>query len=236
MAEFTPKFAPIVVLLFLGSVSLLGFSFVVLLYGTVRRSSLFAKLGGGTALTVGIAYFILLGGVSFASSEKVLPAGGQKYFCEIDCHLAYSVVDAQSAGAFGPEMQQITAQGKFEIVRVKTWFDEKTISPKRGNGPLTPNRRRVLLVDEKGRRFPPSLEGQIALARNNRSTTPLTQPLRPGESYTTDLIFDVPYDAERLRLLIIEDDPETHFVIGHENSLYHKKIYLGLEAIRIPGA
>ncbi len=91
-------------------------------------------------------------------------------------------------------------------------------------------------MDEKGRRFSPSLEGQTALARNNRSTTPLTQPLRPGESYTTDLIFDVPNDAERLRLLIIEDDPETHFVIGHENSLYHKKIYLGLEAMRTPGA
>jgi len=52
--------------------------------------------------------------------------------------------------------------------------------------------------------------------------------LRPGESYTTDSVFDVPQDARGLRLLITEDDPETRFVIGHENSLLHKKICFGL--------
>lgn len=236
MAEFTPRLAPVVVLLFLGSVLLMGISFVVLFYGTVRRSSFFAKLGVGTALTVGIGYFLLLSGVSFASSEKVLPPGGWKYFCEIDCHLAYSVEGVRSAAALGPEMQQTAAHGKFEIVRVKTWFDENTISPHRGNGPLTPNRRRVLLVDERGRSFLTSPEGQLAFNRINGASTPLTQPLRPGESYTTDLVFDVPNDVNNLRLLITEDDPETRFVIGHENSLYHKKIYLSLDAMRPPGA
>jgi hypothetical protein len=58
----------------------------------------------------------------------------------------------------------------------------------------------------------------------------LTQSLRPGESYFTDLVFDVPKDARGLRLLITEDDPETRLVIGHENSLLHKKIYLGIKA------
>src|SRR3989442_9148534 len=70
---------------------------------------------------------------------------------------------------------------------------------------------------------------QAALARIGGTSTPLTQPLRPGESYTTDFVFDVPNDAQKLRLLITEDDPETYFVIGHENSLLHKKIYLSLD-------
>jgi hypothetical protein len=236
MAEFTPQFAPVVVLLFLGSVLLIGISFAVLLFGAVRRSEFFAKLGAGTALTVVIGYFLLLGGVSFASGEKVLPPGGRKYFCELDCHLAYSIVGVESAAALGPEIQQVAAQGKFEIVRVRTWFDENTISPQRGNGPLTPNRRRVLLVDDKGRSFLPSPEGQIAFVRSHTPSTPLTQPLRPSESYTTNLVFDVPMDAQKLRLLITEDDPETRFVIGHENSLVHKKIYLSLEGVRSPGA
>jgi hypothetical protein len=236
MVEFTPQFAPVVVLLFLGSGLLIGISFAVLLYGAVRRSEFFAKLGAGAALTVGIGYFLLLGGVSFASGEKVLPPGGQKYFCEIDCHLAYSIVSVESATALGPEMQQIAAQGKFEIVRVKTWFDERSISPQRGNGPLTPNRRRVLLVDERGRSFLPSPEGETVFARSHGSSTPLTAPLRPGESYTTTLVFDVPTDAQKLRLLITEEDPETRFVIGHENSLLHKKIYLSFDGGRTPGA
>jgi hypothetical protein len=142
----------------------------------------------------------------------------------------------QTTSTLGPELQQISAHGEFVLVRVKTWFDESTISPHRGNGPLTPNRRGDFLVDDRGRRFLPSPEGQTAFARINGPSTPITQPLRPGESYTTDIVFDVPKDAQKLRLLITEDDPETRFVIGHENSLLHKKIYLSLDASRTLGS
>src|SRR3989475_11562596 len=230
MSEFMPHFAPVVVLLFLGTLLLMGISFLVLFYGAVRCSAFFAKLGAGAAVAIGGGYLLLLCGVSFASSEETLPPGGWKYFCEIDCHLAYSMAGAQTAASVGPEMQQVSAHGKFVIVRVKTWFDERTISAHRGNGPLTPNRRKVLLVDDRGRSFALSPEGQMAFAQINGAPTPLTQPLRPGESYTTDFVFDVPNDAQKLRLLITEDDPETYFVIGHENSLLHKKIYLSLDA------
>src|SRR6266699_6122710 len=37
-----------------------------------------------------------------------------------------------------------------------------------------------------------------------------------------------PRDARGLRLSITEDDPETRLVIGHENSLFDKKIYFGV--------
>lgn len=231
MSVFMPHFAPIVVLLFLGTIFALGISLLVLFYGAVRRSAFFAKLGAGAAITVAAGYFLLLGGVSLASNEQTLPPDGWKYFCEIDCHLAYSLVSAQTAGALGPELQQTTAHGKFVILRVKTWFDERTISAHRGNGPLTPNRRKALLVDDTGRTYEPSPEGQFALTRSGNRSTAMIQPLPPGESYITDLVFDVPKSARGLRLLLIEDDPETRFVIGHENSLLHKKIYFDVEAL-----
>ncbi len=230
MSEFMPHYAPVVVLLFLGTVLLIGASFLVLFYGVVRRSAFFTRLGGGAALTIAAGYFILLSGVSFASSEQILPPGGWKYFCEIDCHLAYSLIGARTAAALGPEMQQVTSHGKFVVVRVKTWFDERTISAHRGNGPLAPNGRKVILVDGAGRSFAQSPEGQAAFAPFIGFSTPLTTPLRPGESYTTDFVFDVPRDARGLRLLITEDDPETRLVIGHENSLLHKKIYFGFDS------
>src|SRR6266851_286870 len=176
---------------------MIGASFLVLLYGAVRRSAFLARLGLGAAVAIAAGYFMLLTGVSFASSEQVLPAGGWKYFCEIDCHIAYSLIGAQTAAALGPEMQQVSARGEFVALRVKTWFDERTISAHRGNGPLTPNKRQVLLVDNRGRSFAPSPEGQIAFAQINGPSTPLTQPLRPGESYTTDFVFDVTNDAQK---------------------------------------
>ena len=76
MSEFTPHFAPVVVLFFLGAASMTGVSLLVLFYGAVSRSSFFAKLGAGAVFTIVTGYLILLGGVSFASTEKVLPAGG----------------------------------------------------------------------------------------------------------------------------------------------------------------
>ena len=230
MSEFTPHFAPIVVLLFLGTIFAVGICFLVLLHAAVRRSAFFAKLGGGTMLAIAAGYFLLLTGVSFASSEEVLPASGWKYFCELDCHIAYSLIGAQTAAALGPKMQQISAHGEFVVVRVKTWFDERSISANRGNGPLTPNARKVLLVDEAGRSFAPSPEAQTTFTRLIGNSTPLSQPLRPGESYATDFVFDVPKDSRKLRLLITEDDPETRLVIGHENSLLHKKIYFAVDS------
>ena len=230
MSEFMPQLAPVVVLFFLGTIFLIGICFLVLLCGAIRRSAFFAKLGGGAILAIASVYFLLLTGVSFASSEKVLPDGGLKYFCEIDCHIAYSLIGTKTMAALGPEMQQVSAHGEFVLVRLKTWFDERTISGHRGNGPLTPNARKVLLVDDTGRSFAPSAEGQTALARLTDNSTPLTQPLRPGESYMTDFVFDVPRDAHKLRFLITEDDPETRLIIGHENSLLHKKIYLAVDS------
>lgn len=231
MSASTPHFAPVVVLLFLGTVFLLGASLLVLFYGAVRRSTFFASLGAGAVVTIAAGYFLLLTGVSLASSEETLPPDGWKYFCEIDCHIAYSLVGAETAGTLGPEMQQTSAKGRFVVLRLKTWFDEGTISPHRGNGPLTPNRRRVLLVDETGQSYAPSAEGQAAVARLGQSSMPLAKAVRPGESYTTDLVFDVPNDARRLRLLVTEDDQETRFVIGHENSFLHKKIYFDVDAV-----
>ena len=231
MSAFTPHFAPIVVLLFLGTVFVLGISLLVLFYGAARRSPFFAKLGAGAAITIAAGYFLLLAGVSLASNEQTLPPDGWKYFCEIDCHLAYSLASAQTAAALGPELQQTVAHGEFVILGVKTWFDERTISAHRGTGPLTPNRRKVLLVDDTGRSYEPSPEGQFALARSVNNSASMAQALHPGESYTTELVFDVPKTSRGLRLLLIEDDPETRFVIGHENSLLHKKIYFDVEAL-----
>jgi hypothetical protein len=222
--------APLVVLLFLGAVFVTALSLLVLLYGAARRSRLCARIGGGAAVMVVACYLLLLCGVSLASSEKVLPAGGWKYFCEIDCHIGYSVSGVETTGVIGPEMRQTSARGQFVVVRLKVWFDERTISPNRGDGPLTPNRRRVELVDANGRAYAGSPEREADLAGLKGEAGSLRQPLRPGQSFLKDLVFEVPKDASGLRLLITEDDPETVLIIGHENSLLHKKIYLGLDS------
>lgn len=152
-----------------------------------------AKLAG--AGVAAYAVLLLLGAAT--SESRVLGANQEKHICEVDCHLAYSVVGVKAAG-------------RQYVVTVKVRFDEQTISPHRGMWPLTPNGRRVALVDARGRRYPGSADG-------------LRRQLVPGESYTTDLTFEVPEDARELRLELVSGEPETALLIGHENSIFHRE-------------
>jgi hypothetical protein len=229
MAE-TPRFAHFAVLLFLGSAFFVLLGAVVLLYASLRKSSLLALASAATLGALLVGYFALLIGVSLLSPEKTLAVGEQKYFCEVDCHIAYSVQSSYSAFTLGPEASPSVAKGVFVVVKLKTWFDPNSISKFRGDAPLAPNPRRPYLVDDSGRRFAP---WRSAASSAVDPGTPLTQTLRPGGSYFTNLVFDVPSGSGNLRLLLLSDSgPVSKLVIDDENSLLHSKIYLDLPAVR----
>lgn len=62
-----------------------------------------------------------------------------------------------------------------------------------------------------------------ALATEGGVGMPLDTPLRPGESYTTELVFDLPADARDPVLLLNGSSHATRFIIGHENGPLHRK-------------
>ncbi len=226
--EFMPQYAPVVVLLFLGTCFALGLTGLIVAYGLARGQRVLVKLGVLAAVAGAGLYAVLLLGASFASHESVLRPGELKYFCEVDCHLAYSVESVETAKKLGAPPLEKTAAGTFYIVKLKTWFDERTISTRRGYAPLWPNPRSVVVVDAQGWQFAPSSDALAAIAQARARSTPLTQPLRPGESYTTLFVFDLPPDAQSPRLLVTDSDAVTRLLIGHEASPFHKKIYFGL--------
>ncbi len=228
--EFVPNHAPFVVLAFLMT-GFVGFVGTVLLVLTLltRRWEPARKI-----VVALIALSCLYGGTllaaSLASSEKILRSGERKYFCEVDCHLAYSVTGVQTAKTLGSGEKQATAAGTFYVVTLRTYFDEKTTSANRGNGLLHPNLRLVQIVDEQGTWIPASLEGMKALDAPAAKMVPLDQSLRPGESYETTLVFDLPQGAQNPRLWLTDPELVNWLLIGHENSLFHKKVYFALDA------
>ncbi len=171
------------------------------------RASLFVVSSGA------VIYIGLLLGFSLASHPRILTRSQEKYFCEIDCHLAYSILDVKS---------EPSARTTHYLITVRTRFDETTTSPSRPkDAPLTPSPRTISLVDASGHRYQPvATEG-----------TPLLTPLKPSDSYTTQLAFDLPPNAsiKDLRLLITTTPawPDS-VVIGDENSLLHHKTYFAL--------
>lgn len=229
MAE-TPRLAHLMALLFFCSALTTLGGLATVLCGTILRAKLAARTGGLLAAACVCGYGIALLGTGAFSSSKTLPEGQWKYFCEPDCHVAYSIAAVRTAAVLGTETNASQANGEFVIVRLKSWFDENSISKHRGDAPLTPVPRLVSLEDASRRRYFPTLVKAGAL---NEVSMPLAQPLRPGESYLTSFVFDVPRGAKGLRLLITDDDPISVVTIDHENSPFHGKIYLGMSQ---PGA
>jgi hypothetical protein len=203
--------APLAALGFLaacgGTVLSLGAAAVAAFIGKPRFARwMLMGIGAGA-----ISYTGMLAGFSLASRPRMLARGQEKYFCEIDCHLAYSVVDVKAEPG--------TESWRY-VITLRTRFDQTTISPSRPkDAPLVPSPREVRLVDGQGREFAPV----------DVSGVPLFTPLKPADSYATQIQFEAPQNASQLRLLL-RSAPQwpNHFVIGDENSLWHKKTYFAL--------
>lgn len=215
--------APLGALALLGTVFILGIAVLAFLYTLIKRKFSATRVVLLAAAVVAAIYLGVVLIFSFNSSEQVLARGQEKHFCELDCHLAYSIVDVRQVKTLGEGPQQTTAAGWYYLITMKTRFDENTISSTRGNSPLKPNSRVATVIDDQGRRYPPAANGQSALLPAGSANTPLTTPLRPGETYTTTLVFDLPTDIRNPTLLVNEGEWLTRFVIGHENSPLHKK-------------
>lgn len=215
--------APLGVLMLMGTGFLFFIAFLIFLFTIFRQKFGLAKLVVLGMAVVAAFYLGLILVFSFTSTETVLARSQEKHFCELDCHLAYSIVDVTQSKSVGEAPNQAHAGSTFYAITVKTRFDEGTISSTRGNGLLYPNSREVIVIDENGKTYSPSIDGQRALEESKQAGTPITTPLRPSESYTTTLVFDLPSDIRNPTLLINEADWITHLILGHENSPLHRK-------------
>lgn len=204
--------APLAALGFLAGCGGLFFSFLAILAAFFVKRPRWALLICALVAFGALVYFGLLFGFALSSQEKVLARGQEKYFCEIDCHLAYSVVNVETAPAGNDVVYRIT---------LSTRFDETTISPRRPkDSPLNPSPRVVVLADSRGTQyFPQGLSG-----------TGLVTPLKPGESYTTILTFAVPREAANLRLLVTSPGWPERLLIGDEQTPLHKETWFQLSS------
>ena len=189
--------------------------------GRVSLAKAVARIGAG-ALAV---YAGLLLTASLLSRERVLPIGGEKHICEIDCHTAYAVVHVDTMHTIGSGAAQRTAEGEFYVVTLQVRFDSATISSHRGMGPLAPGPRTVKIHDRDGRWYERSAAAESALAASEGPPVPLTKSVIPGEHYTTKVVFDLPAGIDGPRLLVAAKAafPDA-LVIGYENSVLHGKI------------
>ena len=190
------------VLGFLGGAAALLVATVVIVGAIAAGHKTLARAMAVVAAVEVVLYAAMLIGYSTRSRESVLDVGQEKHFCEIDCHIAYAITG-------------VKREGGTVTVTLRTRFDQRTIAPWRGDSMLTPSPRLIEATDASGRIYRPRrMEGMA-----------LSTPLRPGQSYHTDIAFDIPASAPDPRLLVLSADSfPDRLLIGNENSFLHRKI------------
>ena len=181
-----------------GLVVALAATMVCLLIGRLHSARRAAQ--SGVSLAAG--YLALLLVASATSRTTVLPFSASKVFCEFDCHVVFDLPD----GAWRAD-DTVT-------ITVRESFDAASISRERGDAPLTPGSRHIVLVDDAGQRYG-------ATTVRTLSASPLFATLRPGESHRAQLRFLVPRAVPLRGLLIESDDAIARLLIGHERSPFH---------------
>ncbi len=204
----------------LGLTTLLAVATVVLFFW--RRAWARYTLLAIVVLLAG--YGLLLGFFSWASYDRTVARGDEKFYCGMDCHIAYSVQKVEPMKT----IVDTTARGEFYVVTVRSHFDERTIAPWRGNGALAPDPPTLELVDGRGGVYPVSAEGQKAWEAVHPQSHSITDPLRPGEWYETTWVFEAPADAQSVRMFAGWHGFPSYVLIGDEASPGHRKTYFEL--------
>ena len=174
----------------------------------LRRTD-WARLAAVAGVSLPGLYTIALFGSSALSPTTTIPEGARKVFCEIDCHVAFDIVS------------RVQRDGDTVRLTVREEFQRNSVGPRRGDGPLTPGTRRVLLMDANGVTYAPVRVHAL-------QSSELFAPMRPGEVHRAELRFTVPEGVALRGLLVETTDPIARLLIGHERSPFHGKSLLTL--------
>ena len=202
-------------LLFMLLLLFLAAAFAVTLWARRTRRMAMARLALRGAAVAGAIYAICLTGAGLLSRPVILAATEEKYFCELDCHLAYQVIAVRPPGE---------GNQRWELL-LQTRFDETTISPQRSReAPTWPAPRRAAVIGSDGVRY------RLEASAETHGSTALTEPLVPGARYVTRLETLLPPGVIPQQLELQDDIFLTQLLIDNERSPFHAPILQDLPA------
>jgi hypothetical protein len=194
-------------LILIFSVFIVLLSFACLLFAlATHRWILFRRILVGLGIYLGL-YALALVSVSLLSPQRVLPM--HELRCYDDWCASVERVEIQ------PAIREVQAQGTFFLVTIQVTSKAKRIRQRARDAA-------VFLLDDQGRRFDPSLEGQQALEIAGLAGQPLYSLVDAGGSFMHTAVFDLPADANQPALVFSHGVFPGVIIIGDSQSFLHK--------------
>jgi len=110
-----------------------------------------------------------------------------------DGDLAFTVQSVDTAQTIGDSFSQKTAQGQYYILTVKIQNN--------GKDTKTIDSSDFTVIDNQGRKYDYSTDGQTAMEMSSGATSFFLQQIQPSLSVTGKIVFDVPANATGLKLM-----------------------------------
>jgi hypothetical protein len=195
------------ILVFLGSVAGLVSVIIAALRGA-RKAAFRHLLALGSWLA---AYLAVVVTVSLLSPRREFQIGQDECFDD----WCVSVEKAQFSTTIGRDRGIRSSRGVFCVATLRV------SSRALGRAQAAPDAA-VHLIDDRGRNYLPSPEGQQAYETSFGSSIPLGTRLQPGASFQSVRVFELPSDADGLGLVVDHGGWPGRFVIGDGGSLLHK--------------
>jgi hypothetical protein len=201
--------------------TIVGLCIAVVLIGIAwlnHNSHLKRSVLGSVALLF-VSYALSLLAASLTSRETLLAFNEPKAFCGfyLDCHMHAAVVGVRQTKTIGDN----TADGRFYVVSVRVFSDAKRASI----GLLEVDAR---VEDASDNSYTRDLTAEQALP----AQPVFEQKLGPGDSFTKEIVFNLPVNVKAPRLDIREGYAIDHFIesvlICDEDSLFHERKYFDL--------
>ena len=174
---------------------------------------------GGVAIWFGF-YVIVLLATSFNSEERSLGLNEPKEFCGfyLDCHMHAAVTGVRRAKTIGDRK----AKGEFYIVNVNVFSN----AAKATLGLITVDAQ---AIDANGNMYTRDELAEEQL----HPQLPFETHIGPEENFDKEIVFDLPVGVEQPKLDIREGYGIDHvieaFLIGDEDSIFHKRNYFKLQ-------
>jgi len=166
-----------------------------------RHAKILGIVIGGYAL-LWIVFF-------FAAKEDQVSFG--KEICFDDW--CATVLGADTASILGTGAQPARAVGRFIILSVRMSNHARGIAQK-------PSEPRVHIIDQQGHIWPPSIAGQVALARMNGKMPDIGDRLELNEALETKIVFDIPKHEQKLKALIEEGPFITRLLLPEDKAVF----------------
>jgi hypothetical protein len=168
-------------------------------------------------------YLVVLLALSFTSKETIIGGGGDVRLCglSLGCDLSASVIQVEKQKTFGNPPRELIAEGMCYLVTVKVTSNAP--QPK-----LNPRELSGVVVDAGGRKYQRFLQAERELLSARGAGDPFERVAGPsGGSYKRVLVFDLPPNVQNPALIVHEGSWTERalelFLIGDEDSLFHKK-------------